>query len=346
MCHRRTSRTANAAFALRGSLPLLALLATSCQSRPDAEPRVDPLRAVPAAPAHRSTAKVNVQDGLDLIDRLSRCDVDPGGVFVDLGSPSAQGAVGGWSLSADSTVTDVERDGETWARLSGRKLVWRFVLDEAAPLSISMRARAGASRSAVLTLDGRPMGTLSLTRSQTRVAATHVTPAPVGAGAHALELRFTGVAKNPVEPTVEIDWLRAATTEENGTFAPPTMGQIVSNVALNGVPHRAIALRAPASVRCPMLMPSGASRLALSLGFEGAGSGEAEVVLLRDGEPPATLYTASIEGGDKAEWTPATIDLPDLTGKIGTLELYAKSSAAGGRLLFGDPKIQSAKPTI
>jgi arylsulfatase A-like enzyme len=329
---------------------LVGVLAASCTSRPapnaERQARAETHVESPAAtPGGKPSNREKAQDGLDLIDRLSRCDVHPGGVFVDLGSPAAQGVIGWWSLSADSMLTDVERDGETWARLSGRKIVWRFVLDEPDPLSVSMRARAGASRSAVVSLDGRPLGTLSLTRSQSRVAATHVTQAAVAAGAHALELRFTGAARNQGEPAAEIDWVRAATSDEAGTFAPPTMGQIVSNVALGAVPHRAIALRAPASVRCPMLMPSG-GRLEMSLGFEGPGSGEAEVVLLRDGEAASTLYAGTIEGGDRAEWQAASVDLPDLAGKVATLELRAKSSAVSGRLLFGDPAIRAPKPAI
>jgi len=166
-------------------------------------------------------------------------------------------------------------------------------------------------------------------------------PGPVPSGAHAIELRFFG-SRAQGEPAAEIDWVRAATSEEGGTFAPPTMTQIVSNAALGGVPHRAIALRAPSSLRCPLLMPADA-RLELSLGFEGPGGGEAELLVLRDGEPPALVHTEQVEGGDHAEWRPLKLALPELAGKVATVELRASSSSQGGRLLFGDPTIRSVE---
>jgi hypothetical protein len=333
-----------------GWLVLLGMGAASCKPRsaPDAERQAhaEARAAATTAAATRRAADTDAGHGeLELIEHLARCDVYPSGVFVDLGSPAAQGVTGWWSLSADSMLTDAERDGETWARLFGRKLVWRFVLDEPAPLLVSMRARGAAARSAVVSLDGRPLGTITLSRTQTRVAGTHFTQAPVAAGAHAIELRFTAPTRTQGEPSAEIDWVRAATSEEPGTFAPPTMGQIVSNVALGGVPHHAIALRAPSSVRCPMLVPA-AARLDVSLGFEGPGRGEAEVLLLRDGEEPSLLFSRAIDGGDHAEWVAATIDLAALAGKVATLELRSTSSAAGGRILFGDPVVRSTEPAI
>jgi hypothetical protein len=328
-----------------GWLVLLGVLVGSCKPRPgpdaDSKARADSIGDSPvSARARRSTASDAGRGSLDLIEQVARCDVHPGGVFVDLGSPAAHGVTGWWSLSADPLLTDMERDGETWARVLGRKLVWRFVLDEAAPLFVSMRARGAAVRSAVVSLDARPLGTLSLGRGQGRVSSTHVTPGPVGAGAHVIELRFAGQGRSQTEPAAEIDWVRVARSEEGGTFAPPTMGQIVSNAALGGVPHRAVALRAPSSLRCPLLLPAEA-RLELSLGFEGPGRGEAEVLLWRDGEAPVSLYADQAEGGDHALWKPAKIALPDLAGKVATIELRARSSTAGGRLILADPLILS-----
>src|SRR5215471_9496493 len=277
-------------------------LILSCSRAPDSDSKsktaTDTTADKPQAARRRNASPERERDTLELLDLLTRCDVDPKGVFLDLGSSAAQGVTGWWSFGADPTMSDVERDGETWARISGRKLVWRFVLDEPAPLVISMRARGLGARNAAVSLDGKPLGTLALSRPQSRVATAHSMPGPVPPGAHALELRFFG-SRAQGEPAAEIDWVRAATSEEAGTFAPPTMTQIVSNAALNGVPHRAVALRAPSSLRCPLLMPADA-RLELSLGFEGPGGGEAELLVLRDGEPPALVHTEQVEGGDHA----------------------------------------------
>jgi arylsulfatase A-like enzyme len=316
---------------------LLGALAPACTSRPAPEAESKARASAQPEAVHSPVTKQNAES-LALVDRLSRCDVNPGGVFVDLGSPGAQGVVGGWSLSPDDGTTDVERDGETWARIFGRKLVWRFVLDEAAPLSVSMRARGIAARAAVVSLDTKPLGTLFLTRNQTRVIGTHPTAGLVSPGAHVVEIRFPG-ARAPTEAAAEIDWIRAGSGEQEGTFAPPTTGQIVSNAALSGVPHRAVALRAPASLRCTALLTPG-SRLELALGFEGPGRGEAEMLALRDGEPPSLLDRAEVEGGDHAQWKPASLALSDVGGKPATIELRAKSSSQGGRLLFGDPVVR------
>src|SRR5258705_1872734 len=50
---------------------------------------------------------------LDLIDELSRCEVDHGGVLVDLGSPAAHGVTRSWTLAADASLVETEPDGET-----------------------------------------------------------------------------------------------------------------------------------------------------------------------------------------------------------------------------------------
>src|SRR5262245_12682763 len=90
----------------------------------------------PLAPAHEVADKTIA--GVDLVDRIARCEVDHEGVLVDLGSSAVQGTTGYWALSAESSLSDTERDGETWSRLASRNLSLRFVLEEASPLFVSM----------------------------------------------------------------------------------------------------------------------------------------------------------------------------------------------------------------
>jgi arylsulfatase A-like enzyme len=314
---------------------LFAVLVVSCKGKIAGQGIGAPpaVKAPSTKPIERPVASV------DLVDRLARCEVDHAGVLVDLGSPSAQGVTGSWLLSPDPAIADAERDGETWARVLGRSLVVRFVLDEPEAIYVSMRVRGGISRSAAVALDGKPLGAVSLVRGQARVVSTRATAAPVPAGPHAIEIRFAGSARGQSEPLAEVDWVRAATSEEeSGTFAPPTLSQIVSNVPLSGVPHRSIALRAQSTLRCSTFVPVGA-RFKLAMGFEGQGEGEGEVQVARDGESPAAIRTDRVKGGDRAEWTPIDVPLDAFAGKVITLELKAKSGNPGGRLLFGDPTL-------
>jgi hypothetical protein len=122
------------------------------------------------------------------------------------------------------------------------------------------------------------------------------------------------------------------------------MKQIVSNVSLGAVPHRALALRAPSTVRCTTFVPAGA-RLKVAMGFEGQGEGDGELRVIRDGEPATTLHAGHVKGGDRASWTPVDVALDAFAGRVVTLEFRSKSGNAGGRLLFGDPTLDVVSRT-
>ena len=141
-----------------------------CRGKPASVDTAPPApEPAPPSAAPRKTA------ALDLLDRLSRCEVDHQGVLVDFGGPAVQGITGAWSLSSDNGLVDAERDGETWARAMNRNLAVRFVLDQAEPLFVSLRARGGLSRSVAVAIDGRPLGVMPLIRGQARVVSTRAT---------------------------------------------------------------------------------------------------------------------------------------------------------------------------
>ena len=137
---------------------------------------------------------------VDLVDRIARCDLDHNGTLVDFGTTAPLGISGWWSLAGDSSLVDAERDGETWTKVSARSLVVRFVTDTASPAFVSMRVRGVVSRSAVVSLDGKPLGTVALMRGQVRVVNTHTTVSPIAAGAHTVEIRFSGATRAQTEP--------------------------------------------------------------------------------------------------------------------------------------------------
>jgi arylsulfatase A-like enzyme len=314
---------------------LLAAALWGCRDTKPAGQTAPPTAADPAPRpgSERKTA------ALDLVDRLSRCEIDHQGVLVDFGGPSVQGITGAWSLSADGSLVDAERDGETWARATSRNLAVRFVLDQAEPVFVSMRARGGLSRSVAVAIDGRPLGVMPLVRGQARVVSTRATASAVSAGAHSIDLRFAGSTRGQTDPLAEVDWVRAGTAEDDSrTFAPPTMNQIVSNASLGGAPHRSIALRVPSAVRCTTFVPPGA-HLRFATGFDGQGQGDAEIQVTRDGEPAVALHGEHVKGGEHAAWTDADLSMDSFAGKVVTIELKAKGEPSAGRLLFGDPAL-------
>jgi hypothetical protein len=298
--------------------------------------------AVPPPAASVATLKAEPsrnQPRLDLVARLPRCDVDHRGILFDLGSPAVQGIVGTWTMAPDPGLMDTEHDGATWVRVNSSRFALRFVLDETAPVFVSMRVKGGTARNATVLIDSKPIGFVPVVRGQIRIVSTRMTPAPVAAGAHALEIRFTGAPRVSTDSLAEIDWARVGVSvEETSTFAPPTQREIVTDTTLGGVPHRSIALRAPSSVRCATFIPPNAV-LRTAIGFAGTGQASGDVLVRTDGDPPATLRTEQVEGGDRAQWKSLEVPLDAFAGKIATIELRASTASPGGRLLFGDPAV-------
>lgn len=275
---------------------------------------------------------------IDLLSRLPRCEVRHRGLLFDLGSPAVDG-LSQFRLAPDAGVTSIEREGATWARTAARELSLRFVLDAPESVFIGARVHGLASKAASVLVDGKGVGTLSFSRRQTRKVETPLLATPLPAGMHTVTLRFSGSSRDGAEPFAELDWIRVGFADDDpSSFAAPTLQDIEQNVALSGVPHRALALRAPGSVRCTLGVPPD-GRLRTSLGLIGAGEGEAELRVLVDGQAPTTLRTARVVGGERAAWTEAELPLTGFEGQLVTLELAATQSTRGARVVFGDPAV-------
>jgi hypothetical protein len=319
---------------------MMALIASaiglaSCKDKPKGD-AADADLAASAPPAQKGE---DATAALDLIDDLGRCEVDHGGALIDLGSAAAHGITGSWTLAPDAALVESERDGETWVKVMSRNVSMRFVLDEPTAAFVSMRARGGLSRSVSVAIDGKPLGVLPLIRGQARVVSTRASAAPLAAGPHTVEVRFSAAGRGQADPLAEVDWVRVGTSDdESRTYVPPTMKQIMTNASLGAVPHRSIAARAPSTVRCSTFVAPGA-RLKVAMGFEGQGEGDGDLRVVREGEPAVLLRAEHVKGGDRAEWTPVDVPLDAFAGRVVTLELRSKSSTAGGRLLFGDPTL-------
>ncbi|HEV8244677.1 MAG TPA: sulfatase-like hydrolase/transferase, partial [Polyangiaceae bacterium] len=187
---------------------------------------------------------------------------------------------------------------------------------------------------------------MRLNEDELRVIALPTFKEPLEAGRHRITLRFARPPRNNRAPLAELDWIRIGGKDDPpGSYAAPTLTDIVSDVVLTQTPRRSFVLRASSTLHC-FLRPSPDAKLKLWLGFWGAGSGVAAVTVVRDSGPPMTLQTRRLTGGDAAIWTPLELDLGEYSSEIIGLELTALEATRGGRVAFGDPVIVRSSAAV
>lgn len=325
-------------------LAALALSALACSSAGDpasgAQPAptasVEPLPAPSGAPAAARAP-------FDIVSFLPMCDVEHRGLLLDGGEDALVGR-SGWEVAPPRGVAVAEHGGATWSRVSQRVLPLTFLLPESARIFVSARALGKAARSASVYLDDQPLGTLVFSRSAPKVVSTVTTTLPADPGLHTVTLRFTGRARDD-EAFADIDWIRIGVPDDSTvTFGALTARDlVVPNAALAGVPHRAIALRAPGTLRCTV-RPAASSVLEVAVGMSSPGEASAALAVARDGQRPEIVAQAKVTGGDKAEWADLRASLAPFAGQVVTLSLVAERAPKGARLLFGDPRIVDGSP--
>ncbi|HEY8944990.1 MAG TPA: sulfatase-like hydrolase/transferase [Polyangiaceae bacterium] len=317
----------------RGALSI-ALLLTACKADP---PQSSPDTA-PSAPSPAEGARPAAEERTDLLSRIGACDVEHRGLLLDLGTEAA-GARRRFSIDPEPEGSSVDREGATFERVQKRELTFDVWLDEpVARPSLSLRVHGGAARVVYLSVNDVRFGALRLPGNETRILSTGAAAAPLPRGRHRILLRFTGAPRG-AKVLADLDWLRLGEHDERPTsHAAPTREDIIANIVLDRVPKQSLVLRAPSTIRC-WLRPGPDARMKLALGLWGTGSGVAEVRLVRDGERPVVLQTRKVTGGDRATWTPVSIDLGDYAGSVVGLELSAKDTNRAGRIAFGDPAI-------
>jgi hypothetical protein len=276
---------------------------------------------------------------LDLAAAAAKCDIEHRGLLFDAGTDALVGRFG-WAGHVPPGITTVEHDGATWARIAEKKVNLNFVLTEPTPVFVAARTMGQSARSIAVFLDDQPLGTLALSRDQIKISSTSMTTLPVDAGLHTLTLRLGGRGRTDGEPFADLDWLRLGTPDESpATYGAPTLADVIAPAAaFAGVPHRAIALRAPGAIRCSARLPAQA-RLRVAMGLLGSGEGEAEIRIVHDGAKAETVQRIHLTGGDKATWNDLEVPLSAHAGPPVAVELRAIEAPRGGRVLFGDPAI-------
>lgn len=312
------------------------LVALALAARCGGERHEPSSKASPASPVKQPATPARTESE-SLIELLPRCAVEHRGLFIDLGT-SAADVRRDHAVGPFDDVTVSERGGAAFASVHGKRLSYDFVLTDAiASAEVSIRALGGASRMITVYVDERRLGTLTLPREEPRVISTPAVE-QLPAGPHTLTLRFSGSVAGADDTYAELDWARIGPKlDAPDTYAPPTVGDIVTDVVLGGEARRALALRPPSRVRCA-LRPDRGTRLVASVGYWGSGRGSAVVRVLEDGESPVQVAERAVQGGTPA-WLPLSVDLTPYAGRVIALELGTTEPEGGGRVAFGEPLV-------
>jgi arylsulfatase A-like enzyme len=336
-------------WASRLLAPCIALSGCSCGRGHDAlPPSAAPPLAADVADAAASAARGVV---FDWTRAVGQCAFGHRGVLLDFGDPSMTADLRTSPAAHAARDEVVEHEGATWLRARARTVstgfYWPSVASEGAegPVYVEARVRGILAHAVAVAIDGKPAGSLALTRGETRIAvARGASPIALAPGGHELALHFTGGPRASDEALAEVDWVHVGTGESTEPYAAPTREDVVIDATLGGQSIRALALRAPGFVRCSGWIPANAT-LEASLATAGGGDADVEARLVRDRHPPVVLGTATIAGGGKT-WVPWSVPVTgvDGDGALASIELVVRRAAKGTRVWLGAPRVVAAGP--
>jgi len=304
----------------------------------------------PPAPSSSQTAassnapKAEPRAAIDPIAGFDGCLVGHRGILLDLGEKGP-----GARYGARDDVDAVEREGGTWWRLRERSLAVSFFssgsdvpAEEAgapAPTYLEARVRGGAARSVGVYLNGKPAGTWTLSKNESKIVAARAPGPLVQPGDNDVLLRFHGAPKITAEPLAEIDWIHVGAGDVDPAYAAPTRLDVLGDTTLAGVARRTLSLRAPGFVRCTGWLPA-RGKGEVSIGLAGTGDADVEVRLLRDRAAPAVV--AKVHATSNGAWKTESFGVGGGDqGTVGALEIAVTQASKGVRVLLGDPRIDA-----
>jgi arylsulfatase A-like enzyme len=319
----------------RPSLAALALALVACTGGATSTPAPSNTSS-PDSPVPRGPRVVR-----RLLDELATCEVDHRGLLLDLGSPMAEGRV---RAIGDGALAPVEREGTSVVEVTGKGFDVSFVAAEPSPLFVELRLEPESAKGVSFLLDDAPLGTSRWKKRGPMTVTSATTSAPLDPGEHVLGVRFLG-GDGPGKTRAFVDWLRLGTPDElRATYGPPLYGDLVTPAAALGkVPHRALSLRTPSLVRCPILVPPSAT-LQVATGMLGSAKASIEIAVRTDGGSAIVLDQHEVQGGDGAAWSDRKVGLDAFAGQLVQLELRAPAGSTTGRALFADPEIVVSAP--
>ncbi len=297
--------------------------------------------AASATPAEKSAVAASTV--IDFVAGFDNCTLTHRGVLLDLGDATMRARMNTAKLQA-ADVEVREHEGATWASLHGRSLELSFVSSAEAKADagvvIEARVRGGLAKSASVYLNGKPVGVLPLVKGEAKVVSAHATNATLAHGANELLVRLNGGARATRDSLAEIDWIRVGPADGEAPYSAPTRGDALTTVTIGGLAKRGISLRAPGSARCGGFIPNGAM-LEGQIGVSG-GEAEAEVRVLVDRAEPRVIGSFKLGGEGAPAWQPISLPLGDIA-TLAAVELVAKSSTKGARVVFAEPRVMPAR---
>ncbi len=329
------------------------LLAGACTRGEKTDP---PASSAATSLAASSAPPIASAGGVTVIDftapnAQTACAMGHRGFLLDLADTTMRARVSGNKLAPPEMETR-EHEGASWASMNARSLEMTFVAPaESKPESgivVEARVRGGLAKSAHVFLNGKQIGTLTFAKGETKIVSTRG-PATIVRGTNELLLRFTGGTRTTHDQMAEIDWIRVGPNDGEAPYAAPVRGDVITTVGIGGTARRGVSLRAPGFARCTAFLPSGAV-LEGSIGVTAGGEAEAEVRVLVDRSEPRVVGSFHLGGPtDPQGWRPIAVPLGDI-GTVAGVELVAKSSTKGVRVVFGEarvvaPSAKAAKAT-
>lgn len=327
---------------MRSRVLVLVLVLSCLLACTRGEPRTDapgasavPLAASATPPSERGATTV-----LDFLSGSERCIFGHRGFLLDLGDPAMRARSSGGKYVLTEIETH-EHEGATWAGIQARSLEMRFVSTaDTSPesgLVVEARVRGGAGRGAAVYLNGKALGNLSFPKGETKIAQLRAPNVTIQRGPNDLVLRFTGASAKGHDELAQIDWIRVGPADGDAPYAAPSRNDAIATVNVAGVSRRGVSLRSPGFARCSGQIPKGA----VLEGWVAAsgGEGEAEVRMVVDRAEPRVVAALHLGGPlDPPGWRPLAIPLGDVA-TLGAIELVAKSSSKGARIVFAEPRV-------
>jgi arylsulfatase A-like enzyme len=312
---------------------------SSKETDPAASSSATPLAASASPPPSSAIAERGGVTVIDFTANNASCTMGHRGFLLDLADTTMRARMSGSKL-VPAEVETREHEGASWASVNARALDMTFVAPaETKPeagIVVEARVRGGLARSAAVFLNGKPLGTLTFAKGETKIISTRG-PATILRGPNELTLRFNGGTRTTHDQLAEIDWIRVGANDGEAPYAAPTRGDVITTVGIAGTSRRGVSLRAPGFARCTAFVPNGAV-LEGSIGVTG-GEAEAEVRVLVDRSEPRVIGSFHLGGPtDPQGWRPVALPLGDV-GTVAGVELVAKSSTKGARIVFGEARV-------
>lgn len=321
----------------KASLSLL--LAVACAHSDPPTPSDTPPDATAAA-SHSASA--SIPTAVSLWEDLSLCDVRHQGLVIDAASDWADSHRG--YFLGPFTDTQASQPGQSaLAPVQNARVDYEFWSDrEARDVRITVRAQAHAATRLSLDVDGFRLPEQRLPTAAPGLLTFGPVPGELARGRHSLSLRLGGRDKTQLGAKAYLDWLRVHLPDEGTSYVPPTKSNLLQDVALGDQPRRVVALRAPASIRCP-LFPTRGTRLALDLGYWGTGEGIGQIKLLTaDGRTILLAEQKVAAEEQRGTWTPLELSLDAFDHQLVAVEFDALQTSAGGRVAFAEPRLLRA----